>query len=297
MATSNPGDVIDYSQFVHRLNARRDRWSLLRAVMAEWGVVVDPEYRVEITEDAVAGAEERLGFSLPVALKEWYSLPERFHTTCPVYGSYLIDPSIDEYASRIRVGGGFVSFHHEMQSCCEWGFRLEDASQVDPPIYNGMKLDFSQPAPPSGEYVWVPQCNTLSEWVLQMTISDALGYGNSHVASVWDWVGAPKLHIDQLLRDFRPLGFPVQPWFQFASFGGPNAIAIVFPANRDPAWAQVDSAIQRTTVVPREAWEDYWKPTNEGPYGLTVYCRDSATLKNLISRVDLDWRLRESSDD
>lgn len=280
---------IDYGDFAARLEARKDRWSLLKEILDEWDVVVQVEEQAEFTRESITKAERRLGFTLPTALKEWYALPFRFHRSWPLGGTYLVPPSSQFEGSQLSVRDGFVSFHHEGQSCCQWGFRASDTTLHDPPVFNGMDLVFDRHDFSNVNLTWVLQNQTLSEWVLHRTLLDAIGEGRSY-AVVFE---ATPEETAELLRGFRRMGFPAQPWFQAELFGGLNAIITTWPVQDQLAWERVESSGPHPTLLTRDTWDYYWKPAITGPLRLELCCRNESTLEQFVSRPGTKWELRE----
>ncbi len=52
-----------------------DRWALIKVLIANWWPPIAEEDRVSPTE--LAQAEQRLGLTLPAALREWYQFAGR----------------------------------------------------------------------------------------------------------------------------------------------------------------------------------------------------------------------------
>lgn len=284
MSSDTTNTMIDYGNFAARLAAQTDRWSLLKEVLDEWGISVHRETEPEFTEEAIAIAEERLGFPLPSVLKEWYALPFRVHEQWPKYGTCVVPPSSEYDGLGLFIQDGLVGFHHEGCDCCKWGFRVTDAAMQDPPIYNGMELMSDVR---NFDTTWVLQNRRLSEWALHRTIADAVLDGP--LAAVVEEVSRDEAAI--LLSDFRRMGFPVEPWFQTELLGGLNAVIRTSPAYDRLAWDRVKSAGPHPTILLRETWDFYWEPATAGPLSLLLCCRDENTLEQFLSRSRMSWKL------
>jgi hypothetical protein len=291
MTDRSSSKVVNYADFASRLERRQDRWSLLREVMDEWSIQPQsdtyPELLEMLTPESIAAAELRLGFELPTALKEWYALPFRYHGIWGSPGSNLLSPVFEEDGSYLRLEDGFIQFHTDDHGCCVWGFRAEDAALPDPPVYNGMDLNS---VPQSGAITWVPQNRSLSEWALDRTIEDGLMIGREYLSTEVTPVEASRL-----LRGFRPMGFPTQPWCQRALVGGPNAIARIWPS-AEGAWDCVTAVGKYPTVVSRGDWDQLWASALARGLRIVLYCRDGTTLDQILMLPGANWELNTGAD-
>jgi hypothetical protein len=287
VSSDGANTLIDYGDFAVRLAARKDRWSLLKEVLDEWGIDIQGATEPEFTEGAIARAERRLGFMLPGALKEWYALPFRFHRRWPFCGTYIV-PASSELGPELSALNGFVRIQREDQDCCQWGFCASDAALQDPPIYNGMDLVFDRKDFSNVQLTLIPQNSTLSEWVLQQTILDAIFIERPRARMA----EATPCEKKDLLRGFRRMGFPMQPWGQVDLYGGPNAIVATWPAHAGLAWEHIKATGFHPTLLSWDTWNHHWDLATAGPTGLAVVCRDDATLEQFVNSRGSKWELQ-----
>lgn len=106
---------------------RADAWAFVRGFAAAWSAPLSPADG--LTPGEVRRAEDRLGFRLPVALREAYALfgrrPDLVAQQNPLLepDELLLDPS-----------GELLVFRSENQGCAGWGVALTDLSHQDPPV-------------------------------------------------------------------------------------------------------------------------------------------------------------------
>ncbi len=208
--------MIDYSTFATRLHQRQDRWSLLEAFIQEWELPTAERARF-ILED-LAEAEARLGFALPLAVREWYLLPFQPYQleTRLITHNWLVEPH--NLGDLFPLTDDRLIVHSENQDCCSWAIRVSERHLDDPPVYVGSS---SEPPAPDN---WRLQNTTFSEFALQLVISDTFG-GRGYWARA-DNLEAPMAAL--LERRFAPLGFP--DWLERGSrvnfLGGPDVIVL-----------------------------------------------------------------------
>jgi hypothetical protein len=106
---------------------RRERWARIRAFIGWWfGLPPHRDLAVEIES-----AEARLGFRLPVALREWFELAE-------------LDPSLwrkQDFLERLpelafSEEHDALIIRYENQACEMWGIQRADLSRDDPPVWS-----------------------------------------------------------------------------------------------------------------------------------------------------------------
>ncbi|WP_244409627.1 SMI1/KNR4 family protein [Streptomyces albofaciens] len=106
---------------------RADAWAFVQAFAAAWSTPLMPTDG--FTSADVQRAEERLGFRLPVALREAYGLFGR-RRDLVARQNPLLEP--DELL--LDPSGELLVFRSENQGCAGWGVALADLSREDPPV-------------------------------------------------------------------------------------------------------------------------------------------------------------------
>ena len=99
-------------------------------------------------------AEQRLGVTLPAALRNFYLR----------YGSRREVWSLQDtlwMPNEIRVERGVLAFCIENQGVVRWGIRLDDLRTDDPPVVV---------SDPEGRSEWLTECTTLSGFALQFAL-------------------------------------------------------------------------------------------------------------------------------
>jgi hypothetical protein len=146
---------------------REARWQLLKDVIADWYPPLSDMGGVD--EEAIARAEQELGFALPLALKEWYSLAGRRadiwsrqdelilpHELAPyrhsLLHSNLLNPQARQSCENVLV------FYVENQICELWGIQLDPVAMDDPPVV----IDPGN---------WRVNSQSVSEFALQMFVT------------------------------------------------------------------------------------------------------------------------------
>jgi hypothetical protein len=137
---------------------RAERWQLLERLLREWVRPLGPADG--LSPQLVSGAERKLGFRLPAALRE----------------AYLLLGGADELTSRanilvpppkLKVEDRRLVIWRENQDVGRWGVSLSSLRLEDPPV----EFDKSQLFP-DAKPRWVRQDPTLSEFVIHMVIHD-----------------------------------------------------------------------------------------------------------------------------
>ncbi|MFD0521093.1 SMI1/KNR4 family protein [Paractinoplanes durhamensis] len=143
-------------------------------------------------QEELRAAEDRLGFPLPVALREVYALIGR-RLDLTRSQDLLLAPhrvSVEE-AARVLV------FRWECQHVAEWGIPLSAVTESDPPVVSRH----------DGEQVWHPFLDRVSLACVEMVLSEWLATGDAFGAN---------LHLDDetvalLESQFRRLPLPDYP--------------------------------------------------------------------------------------
>ncbi|QDU23058.1 TIGR02996 domain-containing protein [Urbifossiella limnaea] len=108
--------------------SRADRWRLIEDFIEVWHrPLADADGHPEAE---LRAAEERLGFKLPAALREWHALSGRRHDVWSLQDR-LNFPS----RTVVTAGGEFLVVRTENQSCETWGVLLDDIRADDPPVW------------------------------------------------------------------------------------------------------------------------------------------------------------------
>ncbi|MFH8411194.1 SMI1/KNR4 family protein [Streptomyces sp. NPDC018019] len=106
---------------------RADAWTFVHGFAAAWSAPLSPTDG--FTSADVQRAEDRLGFRLPVALREAYALFGR-RRDLVAQQNPLLEP--DELL--LDPSGELLVFRSENQGCAGWGVALADLSREDPPV-------------------------------------------------------------------------------------------------------------------------------------------------------------------
>lgn len=190
--------MFNAQQFAARLAARKEgaegRWSLLTDFVAEWYAPLQTGHGY--SKEELDAAERRLGFALPTALREWYSLIGK-REDIVARQNFLVSPDDLEISEE----NGLLIFHSENQQVVEWGIQPSDLSMADPPVWlddTGWHDDLQEP---------IRENDTLSEFALQMIVLETIWFAEPHGTAAFsdETVGI-------LAQHFQPLGLPDWHW-------------------------------------------------------------------------------------
>ncbi|WP_253917137.1 SMI1/KNR4 family protein [Streptomyces sp. MNP-20] len=106
---------------------RADAWTFIQGFAAAWSIPLSPTEGFTWVD--VQRAEDRLGFRLPVALREGYALFGR-RRDLVAQQNPLLEP--DELL--LDPSGELLVFRSENQGCAGWGVALTDLAREDPPV-------------------------------------------------------------------------------------------------------------------------------------------------------------------
>ncbi|MGI0489752.1 hypothetical protein ACN4EK_30400 [Pantanalinema rosaneae CENA516] len=147
---------------------REARWQLLKELIADW---YPPLFNGDGFDNAtIALAEQELGFSLPLALKEWYGLAGRradiwsrqdefsIPNELAPYRNFLSESHLLNAQERQSCQSTLV-FYIENQGCQLWAIKLDVITMDDPPVV----------ITPGG---WSINSQTVSECALQRFASE-----------------------------------------------------------------------------------------------------------------------------
>jgi hypothetical protein len=183
-----------------------------------------------VSSEEIARAEERLGFSLPIALREWYQLPfNPFFLKPRLFSTHLVYPKNITVWPKGDATNGLVVFMQEYELCCEWAFLVRDAHLPDPPFYYGNTEDKTLAEK------WQSQSPTFSGFFMQLLMMRSVFFGRLYAAvkkqvneAVWTKVA----------EEFTDLGFPV--WLEYGKscrlLGGQDCLLAV---RSDPPWGRI----------------------------------------------------------
>lgn len=147
---------------------RGARWQLLKAVIADWYPPLSDGDGFHQT--AIAQAEQALGFSLPLALKEWYSLAGRRADIWSRQDELIVPNELAHYqhslskshllsAQERQSCQEALVFYVENQVCQLWAIKLDVIAMADPPVVIT-----------PGD--WSITTQTVSEFALQRLVSE-----------------------------------------------------------------------------------------------------------------------------
>jgi len=189
--------VFNAQQFAARLAARNEgaenRWSLLTDFVAEWHAPL--QVGDGYSKEELDAAERRLGFALPVALREWYGLAGR-REYIVARQNFLVSPD----NLKISKENDLLIFY-SVNQVVEWGIQPSDLSMADPPVWlddSGMHEDPQKP---------IRENDTLSEFVLQMIVLETVWFTEPHGTAEFS-----DETVSILARHFQPLGLPDWHW-------------------------------------------------------------------------------------
>lgn len=136
-------------------SSRDRRWELMKEFLSRWYSPLSPEDG--FSEEELAGAERLLGFPLPRALREWYSLAGRREEVWSRQDE-LLPPE------KCYIANGVLVFYVENQSVVRWGVQLSEQGHEDPPV---VVEDDEAPGQ------WRTENASTSEFALQMLVLSA----------------------------------------------------------------------------------------------------------------------------
>jgi uncharacterized protein (TIGR02996 family) len=113
--------------FQHIPASQADRWRLAVEFIETWHGGYSAQ---EGIADELDAAEQRLGVSLPIAVKEWYKLA--IHRR-KIWSNQ--DRMVEPHLLQLDAENQRLVLRHENQGCECWGIRAGDLHLDDPPIY------------------------------------------------------------------------------------------------------------------------------------------------------------------
>lgn len=167
---------------------RNDRWNIASDFINHW---IRPMGKSDqVSSDRLDAAEERLGFRLPIALREWY---ERLGCEGDIWSVQ------DDFRppERLRMRGELLDFYIENQAVWYIGVEQHDLSLDDPPV------TIDEWGLGKGTRVLGPSISLL---VLQM-LAHVVSYASPHQRLSGHWTDATLRAIGRHYRrsDLPPL--------------------------------------------------------------------------------------------
>jgi hypothetical protein len=145
------------SSYLHL--ARSDRWAKVAQWVAAWVAPLAEGDGCDTAE--IAAAEARLGFALPLALKEWYLLAGRRRDI-----NHTQDALVP--IEHLRLDGKWLVFYMENQGVVLWAVAIWDLQHLDPP---GWML---------ADEACFQDTNTFSDFIFQMVLQQTLWLAPFH---------------------------------------------------------------------------------------------------------------------
>jgi hypothetical protein len=200
---------------------RDRRWELMREFLSRWYSSLSPGDGFDGEE--LGGAERRLGFPLPSALREWYGLSGRRKDVWSRQDE-MLPPE------KLYVANGVLVFYVENQSVVRWGIRQSERGQDDPPV---VVEDDESPGR------WLTENGSTSEFALQMLVFSAKWSSRN---TCWANGGADEDVVRLIERSYPRLAFPDWHWPAFPTrlYGG-GEIVIETNGRGENTWLWVCS--------------------------------------------------------
>lgn len=207
----------------------KDRWYIIKKIIEKWQRPLTPIDGLPLA--LVEKAERRLGFPLPVVLKEWYLLAGQNF-------SIANDPLL--LPDRLIFENGLLIFWVENQWVVTWGIAAEDLDKEDPPVFLI-----------SGPSSKVKENTSLSEFILQMVLHEITITGE-FCASV---EATPSL-IEYFEQSFPRLDLPDWHWPVYPTrFHGNEDVFIHIESD---VWIWVVTLNQATLSNITEQFDTAW---------------------------------------
>jgi hypothetical protein len=187
---------------------RSDRWKILEAFIAQWfNRPLGPEDGYGHAElDAI---QTELGFTLPKALIEWYSLAGHRFDVWSVQDRF-IEPH------NLELNNGYLNIYDEAEHVTHWGIKSSDLGNVDPPV-------FQHPAIASAASEVLAN-KTVSEFALQICVFNSK-FAQLKGVTVQGYTDKDEAEVIKLIEQhLKPLAFPYWDWALPRFFGNNNTI-------------------------------------------------------------------------
>ncbi len=234
--------MFNAQQFAARLAARKDRWSLLTDFVAEWHTPLQEGDGYSAAE--LDAAEQRLGLTLPLALREWYQLAGKRTDL------FAIDPYDFTRPSDLSIeedDGHVLWLFSETQAIVSWGIRQQDLSQDDPPVY-------SENTYVSEELLLSNK--TFSEFILQVIVHQTACF-----TEIGGNASGKEDTADVVQANFLPLGLPSWQWPSYPAqlYGRDDVLIELDRDGEGYCWvwvaARSEAALQATVKLFGLGWD------------------------------------------
>lgn len=215
--------MTSFVNYVQRNSSKENRWQLLARFVQDWRLPASESNSYDY--DEIVQAEQRLGYPLPAALREWYlsSFPPYNLKQYVLTYDYLIPPG------ELREDGQYLPILIEYQDTFEWGLSTLDMDKDDPPVY-GRDLPYgydvlADPIRPVDPGNWKLQNGRLSEFITQMLVLHNLNRTGFEANAFISDLSV----LEQIEAAFSRMGFPDwhHPPRQTIFYGAEDAILIV----------------------------------------------------------------------
>jgi hypothetical protein len=199
-------------------------------------------------EADIGAAEQRLAVRFPAAVREAYQLLGR-RADLTSNQDDLFDPA------RLHLDGGgqVLVFRRENQCCAQWGVRLDQPGDPDPPVVAEVMED-------GRGLGWTPYLDRFSLACVEIVLSESLFTG----AGLDDSKPLDDAALTSLERDFTQLALPAYPLWTgppvIRWFAGPD---VILRADGD-AWVWVRARTAAALDLARHAMPGGWQPAS-GP--------------------------------
>ncbi|MAG93985.1 MAG: hypothetical protein CMJ48_09575 [Planctomycetaceae bacterium] len=242
--------MTDPSPVLNLPKSRPERWTALRTLIGQWYKPLsddDGARRTDLDE-----AEHSLGISLPITLREWYTLAGNRHDVWCAQDQ-LVRPE------SLAVRDDVLVFYIENQGVVRWGIPVASLGLDDPPVVVESVDQANH---------WITENRTLSEFAVQMAVFNikwssknrcwANGVGNS---AAFDLIAANYPHFA-----FPDWYWPCGSHTKFYGFGD-----IIIETNHGTDWIWVatrtESSYQRFCSLLAPAGIQWESSSDEWPAG------------------------------
>jgi hypothetical protein len=206
--------------------SRSSRWELMREFFTGWSTPLATADG--FSEEELTRAEGLLGFSLPVALREWYALAGRRADVWSRQDEFLPP-------DKCRIAGDVLVFYIENQSVVRWGIPLSERFDNDPSVVVESVDRQNQ---------WLIENSSTSEFALQMLLSAFKWRFGDRDRGEGFWAnGAINEAALQIISDnYLRLAFPDWHWPGYPTrFFGTDDLVIETNGADDYSWLWVSS--------------------------------------------------------
>lgn len=177
------------------VEGRRGAWEFIGGFVANWSVALGDDDGWG--EADLVAAEERLGFRLPLALREAYLLFGRRRDLTSNH-DVLLSPS-ELYVDEAKEA---LVFRHENQGACSWGILLDELADEDPAVF--IRADLADRAAER----WESWLERLSLCFIEIVLSESLQADGELCDFLGDF---DESGVDLLEQNCTRLPFPAYP--------------------------------------------------------------------------------------